>query len=93
MASALIRHGKHRLARNYHQALNAITAYNTEIEKCWFQEIAQLPQNNPHALFRDIYFQVVGLFAVGRYAEALILAMGLYENLLQYFVQEKVGLS
>ncbi|WP_298616516.1 hypothetical protein [uncultured Thermosynechococcus sp.] len=63
------------------------------IDKQWFQEIAQLRQNNRSALFRDIYFQVVGLFGVGRYAEALILAMSLYENLLQYFVQEKVGLD
>lgn len=90
---ALIRYGKYRLARNYHQAFDAINPYKTEIEELWFQEIAQLRQNNRHALFRDIYFQVVGLFTVGRYAEALILAMSLYENLLQYFVQEKVGLD
>lgn len=93
LALALIRYGKYRLARNYHQAFDAINPYKTEIEKLWFQEIAQLRQNNRHALFRDIYFQVVGLFTVGRYAEALILAMSLYENLLQYFVREKVGLD
>ncbi|MFN4194789.1 MAG: hypothetical protein ACK4HM_03035 [Thermosynechococcus sp.] len=93
LALALIRYGKYRLARNYDQAFNAINPYRTQIEKLWFQEIAQLRQNNRSALFRDIYFQVVGLFGVGRYAEALILAMGLYENLLQYFVQEKVGLD
>lgn len=93
LALALIRYGKYRLARNYHQAFDAINPYNTEIERLWFQEIAQLRQNDRHALFRDIYFQVVGLFTVGRYAEALILAMSLYENLLQYFVQEKVGLN
>ncbi|WNC59507.1 hypothetical protein RHJ80_08455 [Thermosynechococcus sp. QS41] len=93
LALALIRYGKYRLARNYHQAFDAINPYKTEIEKLWFQEIAQLRQNNRHALFRDTYFQVVGLFTVGRYAEALILAMSLYENLLQYFVQETVGLG
>lgn len=93
LALALIRYGKYRLARNYDQAFNAINPYKTQIEKLWFQEIAQLRQNDRSALFRDIYFQVVGLFRVGRYAEALILAMSLYENLLQYFVQEKVGLD
>ncbi|MFN4278763.1 hypothetical protein [Thermosynechococcus sp.] len=93
LALALIRYGKYRLARNYDQAFNAINPYCTEIDKQWFQEIAQLRQNNRSALFRDTYFQVVGLFTVGRYAEALILAMSLYENLLQHFVQKKVGLD
>ncbi|URR34529.1 hypothetical protein NBE99_07695 [Thermosynechococcus sp. HN-54] len=93
LALALIRYGKYRLARNYHQAFAAINPYKTEIEKLWFQEIAQLRQNNRPALFRDTYFQVAGLFKVGRYAEGLILAASLYENLLQYFVQIKVDLD
>ncbi len=91
--SALLHYAYYRLTLNFDRAFLVIQPYLAEIDRSWLSEIALLRQKKTEILLREAYFNLLIRLKMRLYADFLVGLFRLQEKILDYLVEEKIGLK